>query len=52
MNKLKNGIIDSYYSIMTAINHAFGGIGLWLILDELGIIQAIKFHFLGMGGGK
>ncbi len=52
MNRIKNEIVNLYYQTLTAINHAFGGVGLWLILDELGIIQAIKFHFLGLGGEK
>ncbi len=56
MTKSINSIIDivsdCWYKLLTALNHAFGGVGLWLILDELGIIQAIKFYFLGIGGQK
>ncbi len=52
MEAIKNMFLDFIDDFIKALNHAFGGIGLWLILDELGIIQSIKFHFSGMGGGQ
>ena len=35
-----------------AVCHGITGIGIWLILEKLGILMAIHHHYLGMGGGQ
>ena len=35
-----------------AVCHGITGIGIWLILEKVGILTAIHHHYLGMGGGQ